>query len=81
MSVLFWLSIALWLVSLICYALILSAREHRQRRAARTPAYVPLDALFDRVGHARVSRVLFRTLLIAAAGAMLCGAVYLAYGF
>lgn len=78
-SVLFWLSIALWLASLVCYALILSAGEHRQRRVARTPAYVPLDALFDRVRYARASKYLYRTLALAASGAMLSGAMYLLF--
>jgi len=79
-SVLFWLSIALWLASLVCYALILSAREHRQRRVSRTPSYVPLDALFDRAGDARASRYLYRTLVLSVAGALLCGALYLLFG-
>lgn len=79
MSFFFWLSIALWLVTLVCYALIVSAREHRQRHADNTPAYVPLDALFDRAGHARASKYLLRTLLFAAAGALISGALYLFY--
>lgn len=80
MSVFFWVSIALWLVSLVCYALIISAREHRQRRVARTPSYVPLDALFDRAGHTRVLKYLYRTLLCAAAGALASGTLYLLFG-
>ena len=80
MSVLFWLSITLWLVSLVCYALILNARELRQRRVEGTPAFVPLDALLERAGHSRGSRYLYRTLMLSAAGAMLCGALYLVFG-
>lgn len=79
MSVFFWLSISLWLVSLVCYALILSAREDRQRRVAGRPAVAPFETLLERAG-SRASRYLYRTLVLAAAGAMLCGALYLAFG-
>jgi len=76
-SFLFWLSIALWLVALVTYALILSANEQLQRKGARISVFIPFEALFRGSGYSRSLKYLYRTLILAAIGAMVTGGLYL----
>lgn len=77
MSVLFWLSIALWIVALASYAMILSSDEELQRKGAGMSVFIPLEALFQIVGHSRSRRLLYRALVLSAIGAMVSGGLYL----
>ena len=77
MNVLFWLSIGLWLLALLCYAMILSANEQLHRRGAGMPTFASLETLIRRAGGSGARRYLYRTLLGSAVGAMLTGGLYL----
>lgn len=80
MNLLFWLSIALWIVSLLSYALILSGKEQSQRNDARVSGGFVLDALFGGAGYARSLKYLYRTLVLSAIGALVTGGLYLSFG-
>lgn len=80
MSFLFWLSIALWLVSLVSYALILSGREQLQRNDMGKPAGNFFGALFGDTGYTGSVKYLYRTLVLSASGALVTGALYLSFG-
>ncbi len=77
MNFLFWLSIALWLVALVSYALILSADEQLQREDARMSVFIPFEALFHTTSYSRSLKYLYRTLVLSAIGAMVTGGLYL----
>ncbi len=79
-SFLFWLSIALWLVSLVSYALILSAREQLRRKDTGRSAGIFFGALFADTGHTGSVKYLYRTLVLSASGALVTGALYLSFG-
>lgn len=80
MSFLFWLSIALWLVSLVSYALILSGREQLQRKDTGKSAGIFFSALFGDTGYTGSVKYLYRTLVLSAIGALVTGALYLSFG-
>lgn len=77
MNVLFWLSIGLWLLALLCYAMILSANEQLHRKGAAMSTFASLETLVRRAGGFRVRRYLYRALVGSAVGAMLTGGLYL----
>lgn len=80
MSFLFWLSIALWLVSLLCYAVILSGNERLDRADRAESASTFFDVLNGGPGYARSLKYLYRTLVLSAIGALATGALYLLFG-
>lgn len=77
MNVLFWLSIGLWLLALLCYAVILSANEQLHRKAAGMSTFASLETLISRAGGSVARRYLYRILVGSAVGAMLTGGLYL----
>ena len=77
MNVLFWLSIGLWLLALLCYATILSASEQLHRKGAGMSTFASFETLLRSAGGARARRYLYRTVVGSAAGAMLTGGLYL----
>ena len=77
MSILFWLSIVLWMVSLVSYALILSGKEQLERKGARMSIFIPFEALLHDGGYSRSLRYLYRTAVLSAIGAMLTGGLYM----
>jgi hypothetical protein len=74
---LFWLSIVLWLVALVSYALIVSGKERLERKHARVPVFIPFEALFHSTSYSRSIKYLYRTLFLSAIGAMVTGGFYL----
>jgi hypothetical protein len=77
MNVLFWLSIGLWVLALVCYAMILSADEQRHGKGAGTSTFTLFETLFHTTGGSRARRYLYRIQVAAALGAMLTGGLYL----
>ena len=77
MSFLFWVSIVLWLATLVSYALILSGNEQLQRKDAGMSVFIPFEALFDSSKYSRSLKYLYRTLVLSAIGAMVTGGLYL----
>ncbi len=80
MNVLFWLSIGLWVVALVSYALILSGNEQLQRRSAGMSVFMPFEALFHSTRYSRSLKYLYRILILSAIGAMVTGGLYLLSG-
>ncbi len=80
MNVFFWLSIGLWVVALVSYALILSGNEQLQRKSARMSVFIPFEALFRRVRYSRTRKYLYRILIVSAMGAMMTGGLFLLTG-
>jgi hypothetical protein len=76
-SILFWLSIGLWVVALVSYAMILSGNEQLQRKGDRTSVFIPFAALFQSAGYSRSRRFFYGTLVLSAVGAMLSGGLFL----
>lgn len=77
MNVLFWLSIGLWVVALVSYAMLLSGNEQLRRKGARMSVFVPFEALFQGAGHPRSRRFFYRILVLSAIGAMVSGGLFL----
>ncbi len=77
MNFLFWLSIVLWMVALVSYALIVSGDEQLGRKHARAPVLIPFAALFHTTSYSRSLKYLYRTLFLSAIGAMVTGGFYL----
>ncbi len=80
MNVLFWLSIGLWIVALVSYALILSGNEQLQRKSARMSVFIPFEALFRSARYSRSRKYLYRILIMSAMGAMVTGGLFLLTG-
>jgi hypothetical protein len=76
-KVLFWLSTGLWVVALVSYAVILSGSERQLRKETGTPFFIAFEALGQRTGSSRVRRILYRTLVLSAIGAILSGGLFL----
>jgi hypothetical protein len=74
---LFWLSIGLWVVALVSYAMILNGNEQLQRKVARMSVFVPFETLFHSVASSRARKVIYRTLVVSAVGAMVTGGLFL----
>jgi hypothetical protein len=79
-NILFWLSIGLWVVCLVSYALILSGNEQLERKGARMSIFIPFEVLFHSSGYSRYVRILYRILVVSAVGAMLTGGLFLLTG-
>ncbi len=77
MNVLFWLSIGLWLLALLCYAMILSASEQPHNKGAGASTFAAFETLIQRAGGSGARRYLYRTLVGSALGAALTGGLYL----
>ena len=77
MDILFWLSIGLWVTSLLSYALILTGKEQLERKDSRMSVFMPFEVLFHDSEYSRYSRYLRRTAILSALGAMLSGAMFL----
>ena len=77
---LFWLSIGLWMLALVSYALILSGNEHLERKEARMSAIIPFGALPHGTGYPRCLRQLYRLPILSAIGAMVTGGLFLLTG-
>ena len=77
MKLLFWLSIGLWVIALVCYAMILSGNEQLQRKSARMSVFIPFEALFHGARGSRARRYLNWTLVGSAVGAMVTGGLFL----
>ena len=77
MNVLFWLSIGLWVVALVSYAMILNGNEQLQRKVARMSVFVSFETLFHSVGGYRARKYIYRTLVASAIGAMVTGGAFL----
>ena len=80
MNVLFWLSIGLWIVALVSYALILSGNEQLQRTSAKASVFIPFEVLFRGTRYASSLKYLYRILTLSAIGAMVAGGLYLLSG-
>lgn len=80
MNILFWLSIGLWVLSLVSYALILSGSEQLERKDAGRSIFIPFEVLFQGSGYSRYVRILYRVLIGSAVGAMLTGGLFLLTG-
>ncbi len=80
MNVLFWLSIGLWVVALVSYALILSGNEQLQRKSARMSVFIPFESLFRSARYSRSRKYLYRILTMSAMGAMVTGGLFLLTG-
>ena len=80
MNFLFWLSIALWLMTLVAYALILSGNEQLQRKDAGISVFIPFRKLFHSSGHSRSLKYLYPALVLSAIGAIVTGGLYLLTG-
>jgi hypothetical protein len=79
-NILFWLSIGLWMISLVSYALILSGHEQLDRKDARMSFFIPFEVLFHSSGYSRYVRYLYRILVVSAVGAVLTGGLFLLTG-
>jgi hypothetical protein len=79
-NLLFWVSIGLWVVALVSYALILSGGEQLERKDARRSIFIPFEELLRGSAYSRYSIYLYRTLILSAAGAMLTGGLFLLTG-
>ena len=79
-SIFFWISIGLWVVALVAYALILNGNEQLERRDTRMSVFIPFKVLFQDSGYSRYSRLLYRTLILSAFGAMLSGGLFMLTG-
>ena len=77
---LFWLSIGLWVLCLVSYALILSGDEHLERKEVGTSEFIPFRARPPGAAYPRPLRYLYRILILAAIGAMLTGGLFLLTG-
>ena len=77
MNVLFWLSIGLWVIALVSYAMILSKNEQLHRSGARMSVFTPFEALFHGARVSRAHWYLYRILVGSALGAMLTGGLFL----
>ena len=80
MNVLFWISIGLWVVALVSYALILSGNEQLQRTSARASVFIPFQVLFRNARYSRSLKYLYWTLIFSAMGAMVTGGLFLLSG-
>ncbi len=80
MNVFFWLSIGLWIVALVSYALILSGNEQLQRKSARMPVFIPFEVLFRSARYSHSLKYLYRILILSAIGAMVTGGLFLVTG-
>ncbi len=80
MNVFFWLSIGLWIVALVSYALILSGNEQLQRKSARMFVFIPFEALFRSARYSRSRKYLYWILIMSAIGAMMTGGLFLLTG-
>ena len=80
MNVLFWLSIGLWVVALVSYALILSGNEQLQRTSARLSVFIPFEVLFRGTRYSRSLKYLYRILTLSAIGAVVTGGLFLLSG-
>jgi hypothetical protein len=76
-KVLFWLSIGLWVVALVSYAMILNGNERLQRKGARMSVFVPFETLFHSATDSCARSYLYRTLVASAIGAMVTGGLFL----
>jgi hypothetical protein len=76
-NILFWLSIGFWVVSLVCYALLLSGSEQLERKDVRRPAFIPFEVLFHGSGYSRYSKNLYRALIVSAVAALFTGGLFL----
>jgi hypothetical protein len=79
-NVLFWLSIGLWVVALVSYALILSGNEQLQRTSARPSVFIPFEVLFRGTRYSRSLKYLYRILTLSAIGAVVTGGLFLLSG-
>lgn len=77
MNVLFWLSIGLWVVALVSYAMILGKNEQLHRSGASMSVFTPFETLFHGAGVSRARWYLYRILVGSALGAMLTGGLFL----
>ena len=88
MNILFWLSIGLWVLALVSYAVILSGNEQLEgeqarmstRMSTRMTAMIPFGARSHSAGHPRPSRHLYRILILSAIGALVTGGLFLLTG-
>lgn len=80
MKALFWLSIGLWVIALVCYALILSGKERLERRDAGMSIFIPFEVLFDSSRYSYSLKFLYRALVLSAVGAMVTGGLFLLSG-
>ena len=77
MTVLFWVSIGLWVVALVSYAMILNGNEQLQRKVARMSVFIPFETLFHSAGGSRARKYIYRTLVASGLGAMVTGGLFL----
>ena len=76
MNILLWLSIGLWVLALVSYAVILSGNEQLEGKQAM----IPFGARSHSAGHPRPSRHLYRILILSAIGALVTGGLFLLTG-
>ena len=83
-NILFWLSIGLWVLALVSYAVILSGNEQLEekqaRMSSRMTAMIPFGARSHSAGHPRPSRHLYRILILSTIGALVTGGLFLLTG-
>ncbi len=77
---LFWLSIGLWALCLVSYALILSGDEHLERKEVGTSESIPFEARPPGAAYPRSLTCLYRIVFLSAIGAMLTGGFFLLTG-
>ena len=79
-NILFWLSIGLWVIALVSYALILDGNEQQERKENLMSVIIPFGTPSHGAVHSRSLRHLYRILVLSAIGAILTGGLYLLTG-